>query len=204
MISYVNGELVAIEGNKAVVDVMGMGYGILMPLQSISQLPAIGSRVKLHTYLYVKEDAMQLFGFFNRDDLEVYKLIIGVSGIGPKGGLNILSELSSDDLRFAVASSDAKAISKAPGIGKKTAEKLIIELRDKLHLEDAINHTQRNSSGEEVSGLANANHMDAIQALVSLGYDQTESMQAVRRVEDPEGTLSAEDIIKQALRLIAL
>ena len=140
MISYVKGELAAIEEQKAVIDVGGIGYGVYMPQQSMARLPEIGSTVKLHTYLNVKEDAMQLFGFLTRDDLEIFKLVIGVSGIGPKGGLNILSAMSPDELRFAIMSGDAKAISAAPGIGKKTAEKLIVELRDKVDIEEMLEH----------------------------------------------------------------
>ncbi|MDY5985598.1 MAG: Holliday junction branch migration protein RuvA, partial [Lachnoclostridium sp.] len=121
MISYIRGELSVIEENRIIVDVGGVGYGIFMPGQSIRYLPAVGNEVKIHTYLHVKEDMMQLFGFLTRDDMEVFKLIISVSGIGPKGGLSILSQLSADELRFAVFSGDAKAISAAPGIGKKTA-----------------------------------------------------------------------------------
>ena len=109
-----------------------------MPEQSLSLLGPIGCEVKIHTYLNVREDAMQLFGFLTRDDLEVFRLVIGVSGIGPKGGLNILSCLSADELKFAVLSGDAKAICAAPGIGKKTAEKLIIELKDKLDLKEML------------------------------------------------------------------
>ena len=134
MISYIRGELAAIEKEKVIVDVGGVGYGIFMPEASMGLLPRPGNEVKLHTYLNVREDAMQLFGFLTRDDLEVFRLLIGVSGIGPKGGLSILSKLTSDDLRFAVLSGDAKAISAAQGIGKKTAEKVIIELKDKLDL----------------------------------------------------------------------
>ena len=126
MISYIRGELVAVEEEKAVIDVGGVGYGIFMPAQSMGKLPPLHEEVRLHTYLHVKEDAMQLYGFLTRDDLKVFKLVIGVSGIGPKGALNILSNLSADDLRFAVLSNDVKAISAAQGIGKKTAEKLII------------------------------------------------------------------------------
>ena len=94
--------------------------------------------MKIHTYLNVREDAMQLFGFLSKDDLEVFKLVIGVSGIGPKGGLSILSGMSPDELRFAVISNDTKAISKTPGIGKKTAEKLIIELKDNLEYQPIL------------------------------------------------------------------
>ena len=136
MISYIRGELVALEEDKVIVDVGGVGYGIFMSGQAMGQLPPVGSKVKIHTYLNVKEDAMQLYGFLNRDALSVFKLLIGVSGIGPKGGLGILAQLTPDELRFAVMSKDIKAISTAPGIGKKTAEKLIVELKDKLKIED--------------------------------------------------------------------
>ena len=137
MISYIRGELVSIEDDKVIVDVNGVGFGIFMPAQSMNLLPSIGEEVKLHTYMNVREDAMQLYGFLTRDDLQVFKLVIGVSGIGPKGGLGILSKLSADELRFAVMAHDVKTISSAPGIGKKTAEKLIIEL-NKYNLVDRI------------------------------------------------------------------
>ena len=116
MISYIRGKLVAVEKEKVIIDVGGVGYGIFMPESAIGLLPQMGNEVKLHTYLNVREDAMQLFGFLTRDDLEIFKLLIGVSGIGPKGGLSILSKLTADDLRFAIMSGDSKAISAAPGI----------------------------------------------------------------------------------------
>ncbi len=200
MISYIRGELVNIEDDKVIVDVGGVGYGIFMPAQSMNQLPHTGEEVKLHTYLNVREDAMQLFGFLTRDDLLVYKLVIGVSGIGPKGGLAILSTLSANDLRFAVASSDVKAISAAPGIGKKTAEKLIIELKDKLSIEDALPGASEASQEVVAGGVGNENKTEAAQALVALGYDMSSSMKAVRKVDDLGGTKSVEDILKEALK----
>lgn len=200
MISYIRGELVAIEEDKAIIDVQGVGYGIFMPGHALNQLPHIGSEVKLHTYLNVREDAMQLFGFLTSDDLHVYKLVIGVSGIGPKGGLAILSTLSPNDLRFAVASSDAKAISAAPGIGKKTAEKLIIELKDKLSIEDTLPSGDSTLEGTASVGMSNENKTEAAQALVALGYDMTSSMKAVRKVDDLDGMKSVEDILKEALK----
>ena len=127
MISYIRGELAA-----AIVEAGGIGYGIYMSQQTLSMLPAVGEEVKIHTYLNVREDAMQLYGFLTGEDLQVFRLLIGVSGIGPKAGLNILSCLSPDELRFAVLAGDVKTISSAPGIGKKTAEKLILELKDKM------------------------------------------------------------------------
>ena len=184
------------------VDVGGVGYGIFMPAKSLSQLPPPGKEVKIHTYLNVKEDAMQLYGFLTRDALEVFRLVIGVSGIGPKGGLGILSQLTPDELRFAVMANDVKAISAAPGIGKKTAEKLILELKDKLSIEDVLTHqmegegTVQNASscGQEVQS-------DAVQALTALGYGGTEALRAVRQVETDENT-TVEELLKKALKFL--
>ena len=138
MISYIKGELVELTENAIVLDHDGMGFLIMMPASILAKLPAIGSELKVHTYLYVKEDALDLYGFLTKDDLKVFRLLITVSGIGPKGALAILSTMSPDDLRFAVLAGDSKTISKAPGIGSKTAQKLIIELKDKLKIEDVL------------------------------------------------------------------
>lgn len=200
MISYIRGELVAVEEEKVIVDVNGVGFGIFMPGQSMSQLPAIGEEVKLHTYMNVREDAMQLFGFLTRDDLNVFKLVIGVSGIGPKGGLNILSQLSPDELRFAVMSHDVKAISAAPGIGKKTAEKLIIELKDKLSIEEVLERTEDTSSAMHTN-TSNVIQAEAVQALVALGYGNSEALKAVKKVEVDDDT-TVEDVLKLALKYI--
>ena len=200
MISYIRGELISIEEEKVIVDVNGVGFGIFMPGQAMNMLPAIGEEVKLHTYMNVREDAMQLFGFLTRDDLNVFKLVIGVSGIGPKGGLSILSHLSPDELRFAVMSHDVKAISGAPGIGKKTAEKLIIELKDKLSIEDVLERTVEKDS-HDVSSTNNQIHTEAVQALVALGYGNTESLKAVKKVDTSED-MTVEDVLKQALKYI--
>lgn len=198
MFSYIRGELISVEEDKVIVDVQGVGYGIYMPGQAMSQLPPCGNEVKIHTYLNVREDAMQLFGFLTKDDLKVFKLVIGVSGIGPKGGLSILSKLTPNDLRFAVMAGDVKAISAAPGIGKKTAEKLIIELKDKLKLEDVLEPKTEEVSMTATSGDSQV-QSDAVQALVALGYGSTESMKAVRQVVN-DGTLTVEDVLKQALK----
>lgn len=199
MISYVRGELVAIEEDKVILDINGVGFGIYMPAQAISMLPPLGEEIRLHTYMNVREDAMQLFGFLTKDDLKVFKLLIGVSGIGPKGGLSILSQLSPDDLRFAVMANDAKTISSAPGIGKKTAEKLIIELKDKLSIEDVLNKAVENETATTVTNAGNEIQAEAVQALVALGYGSTESMKAVKKVLLDENT-TVEDVLKQALK----
>lgn len=198
MISYIRGELIAVEEEKVIIEVNGVGFGIFMPAQSMNYLPAIGEEVRLHTFMNVREDAIQLYGFLTRDDLKVFKLLIGVSGIGPKGGLSILSQLSPDDLRFAVMAGDAKTIAKAPGIGKKTAEKLIIELKDKLDIEDVLNK-ETDETVMVVTGGTNEIQAEAVQALVALGYSNTDSVRAVKKVQMDEQT-SVEDVLKAALK----
>ena len=198
MISYIRGELCDIEEQKAIVDVNGVGYGIYMPQQALSLLPPMGQQVKIHTYLNIREDAMQLFGFLTKEDLNVFHLLIGVNGIGPKAGLNILSCLSPDELRFAVLSGDAKAISATPGIGKKTAEKLILELKDKLNIEDMLEPAEDLASGTDTA--SNTMQAEAVQALTALGYGSAESLRAVKK-SSPECS-SVEDILKEALKFL--
>lgn len=199
MISYVKGELAAIEEQKAIIDVGGIGYGVFMPHQALAMLPSVGNEVKLYTYLNVREDAMQLFGFLTKDDLEIFRLVIGVSGIGPKGGLNILSCMSPDELRFAIMSGDAKMISSAPGIGKKTAEKLIVELRDKVDIEKMLDHAahpEETIQTDMAKTSANEMQSEAVQALVALGYGSAESLRAVKKTSVQCQTV--EDILKEA------
>ena len=204
MISYIRGELCDIEEQKAIVDVNGVGYGIYMPQQALSLLPPMGQQVKIHTYLNIREVAMQLFGFLTKEDLNVFRLLIGVNGIGPKAGLNILSCLSPDELRFAVLSGDAKAISATPGIGKKTAEKLILELKDKLNIEDMLEHAAHGGDSEDLASgtdtASNTMQAEAVQALTALGYGSAESLRAVKK-SSPECS-SVEDILKEALKFL--
>lgn len=204
MISYIRGELCDIEEQKAIVDVNGVGYGIYMPQQALSLLPPMGQQVKIHTYLNIREDAMQLFGFLTKEDLNVFRLLIGVNGIGPKAGLNILSCLSPDELRFAVLSGDAKAISATPGIGKKTAEKLILELKDMLNIEDMLEHAAHGGDSEDLASgtdtASNTMQAEAVQALTALGYGSAESLRAVKK-SSPECS-SVEDILKEALKFL--
>ena len=143
---------------------------------------------------------MQLYGFATRDDLRVFKLLLGVNGIGPKAGLGILSALSADDLRFAVLADDAAAIAKAPGIGKKTAQKLILELKDKLDLEDAFEQKLANQSVAGIPETEGDNQLqEAVQALVVLGYPNTDALRAVKKVEGAE-TMDVETLLKAALK----
>ena len=172
-----------------------------MPAALLSSDVHTGDEVKLYTYLHVREDAMQLFGFLSEDDLEVYKLLLNVNGIGPKAGLGILSVLSADDLRFAVLSDDVKTIAKAPGIGTKTAQKLILELKDKLSLEEAFEKKLEKAVGVQSESEDNRNQ--AVQALVALGYTSSEALRAVKKVAVTEN-MDTEAILKQSLKMVSL
>ena len=177
----------------------GIGYGIYMSQQTLSMLPAVGEEVKIHTYLNVREDAMQLYGFLTGEDLQVFRLLIGVSGIGQKAGLNILSCLSPDELRFAVLAGDVKTISSAPGIGKKTAEKLILELKDKMSIEDVLEQAAHGSEqSKEIETTDTGMQAEAVQALTALGYGSAESLRAVKKVS--VDCASVEDLLREALK----
>ena len=199
MISYIKGELTEVFEDTVVVETNGIGYNIRVPGSVLDRLPSVGSSVRIYTYLYVKEDAMNLFGFLNRDDLSVFKLLLNVSGIGPKGALAILSTIGPDDLRFAVLSEDVKTISSAPGIGAKTAKRLIIELKDKLKLaevfETALANKEKALSENDVLLARN----EAVEALVALGYASVQAMKAVQQVENAEEK-DSEQILKEALK----
>ena len=187
------------EGEAIIMTAAGLGMRLMCSMNTLAALPQAGGECMLHTYMNVREDAIQLFGFLTKDDLKVFKLVIGVSGIGPKGGLSILSQLSPDDLRFAVMANDSKAIAKAPGIGKKTAEKLIIELKDKLSIEDVLNKVDDSETIIANTGASNEIQAEAVQALVALGYGNTESMKAVKKVQMDENT-TVEEVLKLALK----
>ncbi len=150
MYAYIKGILEEITEDAVVVEAGGIGYNIKVSASTADLLPGIGSEVKVYTYTLVREDAFSLYGFLTRDDLDIFKKLITVSGIGPKGGLAILSVMSADALRFAVMAGDAKAIAKAPGVGAKTAERVILDLRDKISMEDTL----RGMGGDLGSGQA--------------------------------------------------
>ena len=201
MIAFLNGIIDYVEGTNAVIDVSGVGYNVGISAYTADRLPGKGEPVKLYTYLSVREDAMQLYGFLSKDELDFFKLLISVSGIGPKGGQAILSVMTPDDLRFAILAGDSKAISKAPGVGKKTAERLVLELHDKISAEDI---TEGHVSGDADSLLAATDEPqnEAIEALVALGYSGTEAAKAVRKVITASGVQAddTEAILKLALK----
>ena len=165
--------------------------------------PPLGESVKIYTYFSVREDGMSLFGFLSRQDLAMFKQLIGVNGIGPKSALGILSALRPDVLRMAVASGDAKTISRAPGVGPKTAQRIILDLKDKIRLEDVLAGGLEESLAvpEEIFGVGQAGK-EAVEALTALGYSAAEAAGAVKKVKITE-EMTAEDVLKGALRHLA-
>lgn len=202
MYSYIRGPLAEVELDHIVIDVNGIGYNLYIPTNCFEYLPGLGEECKIHTYLYVREDAFVLYGFLTKDDLELFKQLISVSGIGPKGALGILSALSADDLRFAILAGDSKAIAKAPGIGAKTAQRVILELKDKMSLEDAFEKKLEHQQSSPVMSSNNQVKNDAVLALTALGYSSTESLKAVSKVEITED-MDVEAVLKQALKHMA-
>lgn len=202
MIRFIKGILAEVKEGEVVVENNGIGYAISVPVSVMEFLPSVGEELKVYTYFYVREDAMQLFGFLSQDDLQVFKLLITVNGIGPKVALGILGFMSAYDIRYAVMADDAKTIAKAPGIGPKTASKLILELKDKLTIEEVfgdIADTQNIIEDAESSDDMKEIIQDAIEALVVLGYPKTDAARAVRSVELEEGT-TVENLLKQSLK----
>lgn len=200
MYAYFKGKLAYVGEDSIILDVHDVGYRILLSPASIAYLPNIGEEVCLYTYTSVREDAIWLYGFLNHDDLEIFKKCITVSGIGPKGGMAILSVMDADALRFAILSGDAKAIAKAPGIGAKTAQRLILELKDKISVEDVL--VKRESEGVQTKA-GNHSHVieEAVEALVSLGYSATDSLKAVKgAAESFDANMDVESLLKAALK----
>lgn len=199
MYSYISGKLTGVTENGIVIDNHGIGYSMLVPATVLERLPAMGQELKIYTYLQVREDALVLFGFLQQEELELFKLLITVNGIGPKGALAILSVLSADDLRFAILSNDAKAISAAPGIGAKTAQRLILDLKDKIDFEQAL---EQRSDRANVSVLPGGVKSEVVLALNSLGYASSDVLKAMQQMEIDD-QISVEELLKQTLKQMA-
>lgn len=200
MISYVKGPLVDIFEDTVVIEAGYIGLEIHVPLSVLEHLPGIGMETVLYTYFQVKEDGMCLYGFLNRQDLRMFRQLISVSGIGPKGALGVLSAMTPDDLRVAIVSGDAKAISRAPGIGVKTAQRVILDLKDKIDMTEVLPAQFAAAEGPETS--AGGVAKEAVDALVALGYSQAEANRAVGKVEVTE-KMTAEDVLKASLKHLA-
>ena len=204
MISYVKGPLTGIEEDVIVVEAGSLGLAVHVPVSLLPELPGLGQEVTVYTYFQVREDAMTLYGFLHPQDRDMFRQLLGVNGIGPKGALGILSVLRPDDLRLAIVSEDVKALAKAPGIGTKTAQRMILDLKDKISMEDVLGSMASGtdlgtgSGAAAMAGLAEA-AKEAVQALVALGYTNSEASRAVKQVEIVDG-MTSEDVLKASLK----
>ena len=199
MYAYIKGVITDLSEDNLVLECNNIGYNIRIPLSVAQRLPGIGATVKIYTYTSVREDAFNLFGFLSKDDLKIYKKLITVNGIGPKGALSILSAMSADDLRVAILSGDAKAISKAPGIGNKSAERIILDLKDKIQISGvSSDHDVALTSGSVLNSDA---RNEALEAMTSLGYSPSEALKAVKQVNITED-MDSGAILKLALKAI--
>lgn len=197
MFEYIKGTIEEIYENGIVLDNNGIGYDIKVPTSLFNVYHLVGTQAKIYTYLYIREEIIALYGFESKESLEMFKLLITVNGIGPKAAISILSVLSLSDLKFAILSDDSKSIAKAQGVGAKTASKLVLELKDKIKLEDAFeNKLAKNSKDSSNQSVAVS---EATMALVALGYTNGEALKAITKSGDLEG-LDTESIIKLALK----
>lgn len=202
MISYITGVLTEIEEDMVTIESNGIGYSLYIPASILPYLPELGEKVKLYTHLYVREDALALYGFREKQDLKIFRLLLGVSGIGPKGALGVLSSISLDELRFAILAEDSKTIAKAPGIGAKTAKKVILELKDKMELSEAFAvKTVYNQTEDNKIEMINRQDIknEAVMALTALGYSGADALRAVKKVEIVED-MTVEQVLKTALK----
>lgn len=201
MYSYIKGLLTEIEQGQIVVEAGGVGYGICIPASVLQELPAIGTEIRVYTHFSVREDGQTLYGFLYKEDREMFRSLITVSGIGPKGALSILGIMQPDDLRMAIACGDVKSISKAPGIGKKTAERVILDLRDKMTAAASGMPVNIPAVQDTAAARSQGPVAEAIEALTMLGFSRMEAGRAVGMINLTDG-MSTEEVIRQALKAI--
>ena len=202
MISFIKGYVAETTENSVILETDSIGYEIFMTGTAIEETSRMQDKIKIYTYFHVREDTMQLYGFLSRDDLEMFRLLLNVNGIGPKAAMGVLAAITADELRFAVLSDDVKTISRAPGIGKKTAQKLILELKDKLKLEDAFEMKLAHQQEEVAAGASDLrdSRQEAVEALVALGYSSADALRAVRKVPEEVQADDVEAILRAALK----
>lgn len=198
MIAYLKGILEEIRPGKIVVDVNGFGMNVLISDATKEELPSIGNEIKIYTYMSVREDGMSLYGFLKRDALDLFNLLISVSGVGPKGAQAMLGTFSVSMIKYYIVTEDVNSLSKAPTIGKKTAERIIVDLKDKVNKEDTLMLLSENE--QTVEPVSNE-ISDSIDALVSLGYDKRSAKDAVLKIEGVNN-MSTNEILKQALKFL--
>lgn len=200
MIGRLNGLLVETDGEEVIVDVAGVGYRLSVPLSTSAGLPPIGNKVTLNVHTHVRDDALLLFGFFDRSELKLFQTLIGVSGIGPRLALTILSHFTPDSFASAVINDETSRLTKVPGIGKKTAARIILELKDRLK-KSWVFPDENDDLGHMNDGVSlTSDQDDALVALVSLGFSEPEVTQVLSRIGEDQGQSSVEQLIQKALR----
>lgn len=196
MYAYIYGKIIEKEPENLIIEAGSIGYNIHIAPGMVSRFPETGQMAKVYTYTSVREDAFWLYGFTSKDELNLFKLLITVSGIGPKGAMGILSVMDVDTLRLAILSQDAKMIAKAPGVGAKSASRIVLELKDKVKPEDVIGQAAK-EEGE--SSAAVIVRQEASEAMVALGYTVSDAYRVLQQIEITDGT-TVEEVIKVALR----
>ena len=200
MIYSVTGNVVDFDANNVCVDVNGVAFRCMTTFTTSQKCASTGMKVTLYTYLNVREDAMELFGFYDKTEMDCFKMLITVNGVGPKMGLAILSELTPDKVALSIAAGDYKALTKANGVGPKLAQRICMELKDKVG-KSMANVTSSVDLTAVSSTLTNSNTAEAVAALEMLGYSQSDASVAVSKIDS---SLSVEEIIKQALKMLSL
>lgn len=203
MISYIRGKLLDwSEDGSVIIDVNGVGFEISVPTRTLGMITATNGDVELFTYLQVKEDAFSLYGFSTKEEMSVFRKIVSVSGVGPKGALSILSSMTREQFILAIVGEDEASIAKSPGIGKKTAAKIVLELKDKFTLEDSFAAGTDSTEILKATVSKNTNNEaknDAVAALCALGYSSSEALKAVREVNITDD-MSVDDILRLSLK----
>lgn len=194
MFAYLKGNLAIKTRDTAVLDVGGIGYKIFIPYSTYQLLPEIGEEVKLSTYMAIRENDISLFGFFSSEELRIFELLISVSGIGPKSAIGVLSDISPADFSLAVITDDVNRLTKVSGIGKKTAGRIIVELKDKMKNEDVTN----SEDAPVIRNVVSNDIEEAISALQVLGYSNKDAVNMVSKVA--EENMPVEEIVKLALK----
>ena len=206
MIAFIKGQLIECQLTLAILEVNGIGYEVHVPLTTVERLPSLGDAVKLFTHATYREDSQTLYGFIDRESRDFFRMIVDkVSGIGPKIALNLLGSLSLQTLKVSIASGDVAMLSKAQGLGKKTAERIVVELKDKVLPKELSQETKASPSSLDKSQHADisqnlTNFQDAVSALLTLGYKATDADLAIRRAsESMDENASTEELIRLAL-----
>lgn len=201
MYAYIEGTLESVDEDSVIIDNHGIGYEIFLPTGDLSRLPARGETVRIYTYFQAGENGVALYGFLSREEKQTFTLLLGVNGVGPRAALSILGTISAEDLKFAILSDDSKAISQAPGVGPKTAKRIILDLKDKLDIVEEVGVRLENGSGMSDVQLQPSVKNDAVAALTALGYNGADALNAIKRIgaEDIE-SLTVEEVLKLALK----